>query len=64
MKAQKILNILLMILVILLISIISFVGIYTQKQANMTYLIPDYQLGINPNSLTMKYKRKEIGEKR
>ena len=23
-----------------------------------------YQLGINPNSLTMKYKRKEIGEKR
>ena len=47
MKAQKILNILLMVLVILLISIISFVGIYTQKQANMTNLIPDYQLGIN-----------------
>jgi len=23
-----------------------------------------YQLGINPNSLTMKYKRKEIGERR
>lgn len=47
MKAQKILNILLMVLVILLISIISFVGIYTKKQANMTNLIPDYQLGIN-----------------
>lgn len=47
MKAQKILNILLMVLVILLISIISFVGIYAQKQANMTNIIPDYQLGIN-----------------
>ena len=47
MKAQKILNILLMVLIILLISIISFVGIFAQKQAKMSNIIPDYQLGIN-----------------
>ena len=34
---------------------------YRKKLAKTNYY---YQLGINPNSLIMKYKRKEIGEKR
>lgn len=34
---------------------------HRKKHAKTTYY---YQLGINPNSLTMKYKRKEIGENR
>lgn len=34
---------------------------YRKKLAKTTYF---YQLGANPNSLMMRYKRKEIGEKR
>jgi len=34
---------------------------HRKRHAKTTYY---YQLGINPNSLTMKYKRKEIGERR